>query len=130
YWLLVSVVFAFEDERKLLEKLSNSTYERRLRPMTQFNRDPVLVSVNIYIVNVGPVSEVDMTFKLGLVLPTDLARSKTGIRWEEGNSTLSRSNRLPVAARLFFSRLKSYLMCIKSLKRMSSSEFIRMEPFS
>ena len=39
-------------------------YEKRLRPLSGVS--PLIVNATMYVVSIGPVSEVDMTFKLSL----------------------------------------------------------------
>ncbi|XP_063710980.1 gamma-aminobutyric acid receptor subunit pi-like [Symsagittifera roscoffensis] len=56
-----------QDEDMLLRLLVANNYENRLRPGPKGNpRGPLKVNVSLHIVNIGPVSEFDMTFKLGV----------------------------------------------------------------
>ncbi|XP_075249837.1 gamma-aminobutyric acid receptor subunit rho-1-like isoform X2 [Convolutriloba macropyga] len=58
---------AQQDEDMLLKLLVAKNYENRLRPGPKGNpRGPLMVNVSLHIVNIGPVSEFDMTFKLGV----------------------------------------------------------------
>ncbi|XP_075252272.1 glycine receptor subunit alpha-2-like [Convolutriloba macropyga] len=50
---------------QILKKLlDEGHYEKRLRPLSAIK--PLMVECTLYVVSLGPVSEVDMTFKLGI----------------------------------------------------------------
>ena len=50
-------------QERILSRLLED-YEKRLRPLSGIS--PLLVNATMYVVSIGPVSEVDMTFKLSL----------------------------------------------------------------
>ena len=50
-------------QEKILSRLLVD-YEKRLRPLSGVS--PLIVNATMYVVSIGPVSEVDMTFKLSL----------------------------------------------------------------
>ena len=50
-------------QEKILSRLLRD-YEKRLRPLSGLS--PLIVNATMFVVSIGPVSEVDMTFKLSL----------------------------------------------------------------